>query len=235
MRQAATYVFGAWPNRPFLMAAAAGAGASAGGAAASSGASGAASGIGGASTSTAVSGAAASAGMDVTTQLINFGLNQWAAKKQFKRQKKLIQNRYQWMVQDLRAAGLNPILAVASPPPLPGVPIGGFGTSSSGAGNLRAGKEIAKLKPEQKLLAAELGLKQSQIEINSAVAVREQEAAISEHWRAKREEIGAGMDLRREPASKEQHGFDKTPFGRRSLIINRFFRNIFGQPQNTAR
>lgn len=129
-------------------AAAPAAGASAGGA--TTGA------VAGATSTGAVSGIAASAGMDVTTQLINFGLNQWAASRQFKKQKKLIQNRYQWMVADLRAAGLNPMLAVASPPPLPGVPIGGFGMGNTGAGNVKAGIALSKLSPEKQLLAMEL-------------------------------------------------------------------------------
>ncbi len=183
----------------------------------------------------AMAGASTSYGMTLAGQLTNFGLSQWAAGKQYKRQKKLMSSRYQMMVADLRAAGLNPILAVASPPPLPGVPLGGFGNATSGESHLRAGKEIAKLKPELKMLNAELALKQSQIQINSATAVREREAAVTEHWKSKREEIGAGMDLRREPASKEQHNFDRTPLGQRALIINRWLRNVFGQPQSSAR
>ena len=42
------------------------------------------------------------------------GWSALSSKKQYKRAKKMYQHRYQWAVNDLKAAGLNPVLAVTS-------------------------------------------------------------------------------------------------------------------------
>ncbi len=65
-----------------------------------------------------------------------------ASKIQWKRTKRMMKNRHQWEVDDLRAAGLNPILSATKGPPSMGspalmqIPAGGSVTAAYRAGKL---------------------------------------------------------------------------------------------------
>ncbi len=70
----------------------------------------------------------------------------FAQKRAWKYTKAMMKNKYQWQVADLRAAGLNPILGYANPPPIGSVPAP---VASGGGGDLVAtAKQVAKFKPE---------------------------------------------------------------------------------------
>lgn len=84
------------------------------------------------------------------------GLSGLAAKKQRKFQKKVMKNRYQWMVGDLRNAGINPMLA-------PGLGAGGASSSMANVPDLgaamstgaRAGADVSRTGSQKRLMEAQ--------------------------------------------------------------------------------
>lgn len=101
---------------------------------------------------------------------ISAGASVAATKKQFKRQKKILKNRIQWQVSDLKAAGLNPILAA-------GASFGAGGTPSVAAPNIpnfgdlmnnsaKAGVARKKLQPEARLLASQADESETRSNVN---------------------------------------------------------------------
>ncbi len=73
------------------------------------------------------------------------------AKKARKFTKKMMKNKYQWQVADLLAAGLNPILGYANPPPIGPSPLA---TGGSGGGDASI-VALAKVRSETDLLRAQ--------------------------------------------------------------------------------
>lgn len=57
--------------------------------------------------------AAGQAAGSALSGMIDFGFGALASAQAYKRQKKILKNQIQWRVDDMRAAGLNPILAVS--------------------------------------------------------------------------------------------------------------------------
>lgn len=100
-------------------------------------------------------------------QAISTGIGIQRNNVSWRRQKKVLQNQIRWRVADLRAAGLNPILAAgsglggggASPPVQPSIPDFGAGASAGS----RAGSEAAR--------------NRSQIEANNANAAAQKAQA----------------------------------------------------------
>lgn len=65
-------------------------------------------------------------GVDAGTNLLSTAGNLWAFQKNLKFQKEAAQSKYQWAVEDMKKAGLNPVLAATGG-------FGGGGTPSGGA------------------------------------------------------------------------------------------------------
>lgn len=99
----------------------------------------------------------------IASEMIGTGLQQWRneemAGKAWDQQKKMMRRRYQWMMADMEAAGLNPILAYqqGAPPNVPTMPFlpavnPAEGMSSSVKQAMRVRGELEKLEKENKLL-----------------------------------------------------------------------------------
>ena len=65
----------------------------------------------------AVAGAAIGAGASIGGQYLANKQTRGAVNRQINFQREAFQNRYQWQMADMRAAGLNPILSYGNPPP----------------------------------------------------------------------------------------------------------------------
>lgn len=50
---------------------------------------------------------------NIANNFIDFGFGEWSASNAYKRAKKLMQHQIRWRVQDMKAAGLNPLLSVS--------------------------------------------------------------------------------------------------------------------------
>ncbi len=104
----------------------------------------------------ALGGALIGGGMEATGQAIQIWQQKKAAKKAFERQKKILQNRFQWQAADLEAAGLNRILAVtqgtSAAANVQQANVGSIGQGMSA--NLR---QAMLAREQQKLLQAQTG------------------------------------------------------------------------------
>lgn len=145
-----------------------------------------------------------------------------AAKKAFSRQKKILKNRIQWQVNDMRSAGINPLLAVTS----------GFGgggaanvamaaTPSFGRTFSGTAKDLSKLSPERQIAIANAETAQNNAETSSHNVLKvgaeshkaETDALIAiETLTDKRNKLVSGNEIA---------AFDKTPHGKYLIRVNR--------------
>lgn len=81
---------------------------------------------------------------------IGFGFGEWAAERAFTKQKKILKNQIQWRTADMRAAGLNPILAVS--PGAATAATAPMGKGASGDSLVSSAKSLSKAKSELEIL-----------------------------------------------------------------------------------
>lgn len=172
---------------------------------------------------------------DVADKATSFGFGQFAASRQNKFQKEILNNRYQWQVADMKAAGINPILAVTSPPPAPTVPIGGF-APHSGGGTVETAKKISKLSPEMALLRQQLELMKIETEKTQHAANTQFFTAQKERLAVERERLGIGLDAQslrfgqtRMPAALATEKLDRSATGTWMRYLNRTIRSLTGR------
>lgn len=156
---------------------------------------------------------------------IGFGFQQWAAERAHTKQKELMKNAIQWRADDMRAAGINPILAAAQPSGVPAVPVGGFPKVDS---LLSTAKQAKKFKPEvatAKNQAAITGYQATSAGHAAEKAAHDTKAAgwFAEQAResAQREAIQLDVDRARWAAVQTQGKFDRTKVGKGLTIWNR--------------
>lgn len=115
------------------------------------------------------------AAASVAGQLANTALSIHQSNKAWKRQKEAMQNQHQWEVQDLKNAGINPILTTMSHMSAPTV------TTASGdldlANALSAENAQRQQDNQDALTGAQLSEIDSRIKLNSASTARELEQA----------------------------------------------------------
>lgn len=87
----------------------------------------------------------------------DFGIGQVQARRAWRRTRKMMRKRHQWEVEDLRAAGLNPILSAGGAPSMGSPP----GPTGSNFGDL--GNQVLKAK-QDKALRKNLGSQRGQID-----------------------------------------------------------------------
>lgn len=177
-------------------------------------------------------------GGNLLSNVLSWGLGEASANRAWRKQKKILKNQIQWRVADMRAAGLNPLLAVS------GGVSGGAGAApmgrGSGGGRLgseiveayKTGKLIDSLVKEQKGKATEQMMKARAAELLPALM----EAQVAAQWASNvRDTAQAGMfgqnikigkiqeavgqmqkDLmvRNVPSAASVAEFDKTEFGK---------------------
>lgn len=111
-----------------------------------------------------------SAGASLAGGLLNQNAAEEASKKDWKRQKEVLQNQIQWRTQDAVAAGLHPLVGAGISPSSgpPGTMVGDMGTAVANMGNNLGRAVDAYLKPEDKIAAkaALLDLEQRQANID---------------------------------------------------------------------
>lgn len=98
-----------------------------------------------------------------TADLVNTGLGLYQSSKAYRRAKEMYQHRYQWAVDDMRKAGLNPVLAATR-----GVSTGGLNAGHVGYTGNFGSNAVAAYKASQ-----ESELIKSQIEANQNSAAKD--------------------------------------------------------------
>ena len=99
-----------------------------------------------------------------TADLANTGLGLYQSSKAYRRAKEMYQHRYQWAVDDMRKAGLNPVLAATGG----GVSTGGLNAGQVGNTGNFGSNAVAAYKASQ-----ESELIKSQIEANQNSAAKD--------------------------------------------------------------
>lgn len=101
-----------------------------------------------------IGGAAAGTVLGAVGTAVTAHLSNRAAEKAQEHQKKMYRSRYQWTMEDMRLAGLNPMLAyrqgVGGPGSAPMAQVPDFGQAA--VGGMQAGAKTAKVTPETELL-----------------------------------------------------------------------------------
>lgn len=173
--------------------------------------------------------AAAAVAMKAIGGGINYGWGALSASKAFKKQKKILKNQIQWRVADMRAAGLNPILAVNP---------GGGGNVNAPMGPSPPGGDIATSAKTVARLPAEMKVLRSQVEIANNESERTKHAAEREVYEAARSYVGYNreafdfeIEKLRLPAAKAQGELDASELGKRLRQLNRIIRSGTGRDQ----
>ncbi len=120
---------------------------------------------------------------------MDFGFGQIASAQQWNRTKKMMKNRWQWQAEDMRKAGLNPILGLSGGAPAMGaVPSAAIGQSNVAAGVSSA----SQARRMNKLL-------DSEIEKNYALAGQAQATGFNQTEQGQNaDKIGARLDAEAE-------------------------------------
>lgn len=115
-------------------------------------------------------GAAIGAGSAAVGGAIGMGVDAHVRGQSWSRQKNVLQRGIRWRVADLRAAGLNPILAAGVIPPPAAPPMMGSSSNLGGdiASGLTAGSKAAKVTKEKGLLTAQTEASTAQAFRNNA-------------------------------------------------------------------
>lgn len=119
----------------------------------------------------------------IAGQLANTAYANYQSNKAWKRQKQVLRNQHQWEVDDLKAAGINPILTTMSHATAPSV---NTASADLDIANALAAENAQKQQANQDALTgAQLQEIQSRIKLNSASTAREVEQANLANQQAK--------------------------------------------------
>lgn len=99
----------------------------------------------------------------------NVGIASHRGKTQWSRQKRMMQNRHQWEVDDLRAAGLNPILSAGAAPSMASP---GLSQDKDMSKPMDQVLEAQSNKAQRKLMKGQRGQMASVVELNTAGAAK---------------------------------------------------------------
>lgn len=146
---------------------------------------------------------------DAVSSGINYAANSALQRDAQRHQEKLMQNAKQWQVEDLRKAGLNPILATGLNTSAPGSPL----SSYSGASNSALREAMASLRKKESQVADEqIATAQSAQKLNDAQAAKakaEAERVKVDTQKAKAETQSAEIDADYREAEKWLNGVGK--------------------------
>lgn len=176
----------------------------------------------------------AAAGASAVGQAVGFGFGALSAKKAWQRQKKVLKNQIQWRVEDLKAAGLNPILAA------PGS-IGGGGVNvaqgqlGSGGDIVGSAKTLAKLPDEVKILRKQVEIANNEAQRTYHAAAREGVMVVNAEYDALRNKVGLELDRSNLPAARSQEAMDRTKVGGYLRWFNRGMKSVWGKDRTTAK
>jgi len=129
------------------------------------------------------------------------------AAKQRRFQERMLKNRYQYQMADMRAAGLNPILAAGASPPSPSGAAASIGNPAAGV--VASAKEAARAKSEVGLLRRQNELAEAQTKNQKQQEAYMKNHAEAEAWNIQANEHNANRALFQAASAREQLRTDK--------------------------
>lgn len=187
-------------------------------------------------------GALVSGGLDIAGGALQTSANKEAQIRQHQFQEKMYRNRYQYTMEDMQSAGLNPILAYRQ-----GGGNAPSGGSMAGAPNIMQGaaasaRGLTRLSADVKMARMGTRLRRSQIaetwakEASAATA-----AGLNKQLERKAKADTANVQTQTAlgrtalPAAKAQEALDKTDLGEKLRQLNRVIRSVTGRDATGAR
>ncbi len=146
-------------------------------------------------------------------------------------QEKMMKNKYQWQVADLKSAGLNPILTVAGGGGQPGMnaPGSGAGTAPGGSETvLGSARSIARWKREMKILDSQVVTAKNQEATSFQTVMREGALGALAENQSLREFVNLEIDRAKLPSAKAILEFDSSKMGRKLIKAHRAMGYISG-------
>lgn len=156
------------------------------------------------------------------------GLSFLASKQAYNRAKKMYKSRYQWTMEDMRKAGLNPILAyqqgVGSPgtanmTKIPDLAAGMAGMGQAGTAEKRRKDERGRITSEASLRAAGVATARTQAQLNTQLAKESRFRQATERRRAVLVEGQGRHEFLALPKARAVGEFYDSAIGRKAAMI----------------
>lgn len=173
-------------------------------------------------------------GASIGSSLFDFGMGQASSAIQWSRQKKLAKRGVRWRMADMRAAGVNPLLAVAGgmAPSSGSVPMGQTGrTDIAGAtakmSSARAIQKTLDQLPEE--MEQRIRLLNAQNVAATSAGARDWQAAQVNRARERQIKMATKLMATEIPSAKAMEKYYQSWLGERGRMIRQFRQDVLGR------
>lgn len=171
---------------------------------------------------------------EIAGSLFDFGTGQASSAIQWSRQKKLAKHGVRWRMNDMRKAGVNPLLAVAGGmmPSSGSVPMGTTGrTDIAGAmqkvSSAQAIQKTIEQLPEE--MEERIKLLNAQNVAHTSAGARDWQAAQLNRAREKQVKMATRLMATEIPSAKAMEEYYKSWLGERGRMIRQFRQDVLGR------